>query len=248
MRKLFTFEDWRACLRGGSRPANDPCSGPTPQHIRDAVRAGEPLIDWQFDRFMPHELRIFSAQYWTPLSVSLRAARWLEVAGARTVVDIGAGAGKFCVSAALATECHFTGIEHRPRLVEAARELARVFDVGDRVRFVQGSLDDRMPDAADAYYLFNPFGENLFDAGERLDAEVELGVERYKRDVATIERLLQQMPVGTCVVTYNGFGGRVPDSFVQVHVDRTLPNVLRMWRKEWARGRGIFCWDTANEV
>lgn len=246
MRQRFTFADWRALLRW--KPEHGSFAGLTPRQITDAVQAGEQLIDLQFDRFMPHELRIVSAQHWTPLSASVRAARWLEEAGARTVMDIGAGAGKFCVSAALATECHFTGIEQRARLVEAARELARVFDVEDRARFVQGTLDDMMPDTADAYYLFNPFGENLFDAGEHLDAEVELGLERYVRDVAAIERLLQRMPVGTCVVTYNGFGGRVPDSFVQVHVDRTLPNVLRMWRKQFATGSGRFFWDTANEV
>jgi SAM-dependent methyltransferase len=247
MGKIFTFSDWRIYLRGSPKPPYGPFGGPTPQQIADAVRAGDPLTDWEFDRFMPHQLRILSAQYWTPLSVSLCAARWLEAAGARTVLDIGSGAGKFCVSAALATKCRFIGLEQRPRLVEAGRELARVFEVGDRVGFVQGELGAALPDGADAFYLFNPFGENLYDAGEGMDADVELGVERYKRDVAAIEDLLRRMPVGTCVVTYNGFGGRVPDSFVEVHVDRTQPNLLRMWRKERATGSGSFFWDSAND-
>ena len=42
----------------------------------------------------------------------------------QSVVDIGSGAGKFCVAAALGSGCRFTGLEQRPRLVAAARTLA----------------------------------------------------------------------------------------------------------------------------
>jgi len=37
--------------------------------------------------------------------------------------------------------------------------------------------------------------------------------------------------IGTYVVTYNGFGGRIPMNYEEVHVDRETPNVLRAWRK-----------------
>jgi SAM-dependent methyltransferase len=204
---------------------------PTPEQIADALRMGRCPTDRAFDRFLPDDLQAISSQYWTPLCVVRRAARWLDDLGVRTVIDVGSGAGKFCVAAALAGRCRFVGIEQRPRLVAAARALAELFEVHDRVRFVEGALGETEVPSADAYYLFNPFGENTFGADERIDGEVELSYERYQNDVALAEALLERAPVGTCLLTYNGFGGVVPPDYQKVRLDRELPNVLRMWRK-----------------
>jgi len=48
--------------------------------------------------FSAEELREVSAEYWTPLRVAVRAAGWLEELGIGSVVDIGAGVGKFVSS------------------------------------------------------------------------------------------------------------------------------------------------------
>jgi predicted RNA methylase len=188
-------------------------------------------MDRSFDRFLPEPLRRVSGQYWTPLEVVMRAATWFDDLGVRSVVDIGSGAGKFCVASALVGERRCTGVEHRPRLVRAAEELARRFRVDDRVSFVVGAVGHADLPPADAYYLYNPFGENVFGPSCQLDGEVELSRERYAHDVAAVESFFRRCPPGTFVVTYNGFGGRVPAAFEETRVDRELPNVLRMWRK-----------------
>ncbi|HEX7669859.1 MAG TPA: hypothetical protein VF395_09760, partial [Polyangiaceae bacterium] len=176
-------------------------------------------------------LGVVSNQFWTPLAVATRVAAWLDEFNVETVVDIGSGAGKFCVATALAGRCSFVGLEQRPRLVRAARHLARLFRIEERVHFLHGTLGDDALPVADAYYLYNPFGENLFGLGDHLDEEVELGSERYSRDVTAVETLLGEARVGTFVFTYNGFGGRLPESYEEVRVDRELPNVLRLSRK-----------------
>lgn len=202
---------------------------PAEHELADQIRAGGVPDDALFDRFLPHRLRLASGVFWTPLVVAARAAGWFADAGVTSVVDIGSGAGKFCVAAALGTTCRYVGLEHRPRLVAAARRLARQFGVDDRVQFIAASVDPRTTPLADAYYLYNPFGENRFGPDDHLDEDVELGEDRYLRDIAAVEELLRRAPAGTRVVTYNGFGGVVPDGYVQVRVDRTLPNMLRMW-------------------
>ena len=184
-----------------------------------------------FDRFLPADLEAVSYQYWTPLVTAIRAAEWLDELNIRRVFDVGSGAGKFCVAAALAGRAHFVGIEQRARLVTAARELARTFDVADRVEFVHGNFDERFAPDADAYYFYNSFGENLFDADNCLDADVELSEDRYLADIAAAERLLRDAPIGTYLLTYNGFGGEVPESYSEVRVDRELPCVLCLWKK-----------------
>jgi predicted RNA methylase len=211
--------------RPGFRP------GPPPTRVAQALELRRDPGDWAFDRFMPRSLAVASERFWTPLAVATRVAAWFDDFDIETVVDIGSGAGKFCIAAALAGGCSFVGIEQRPRLVRAARHLARLFRVEDRVHFLHGALGDETPPFADAYYMYNPFGENLFPLGDHLDDDVELGEDRYRRDVSTVEAFLASARVGTFVVTYNEFGGAVPRSYEELRVDNELPSVLRLSRK-----------------
>lgn len=172
-----------------------------------------------------------STQFWTPLAVAWQATHWLRELGARSVLDIGSGAGKFCVAAHLAGGLRCTGLEQRARLVEAARQLARVFEVEEQVCFLHGALGEVPLPEVDAYYMYNPFGENLFGPDDHLDEDVELGTGRYSRDLSAAESLLDGAPVGTVLLTYNGFGGDVPSSYRAIRVDDSRLNVLRAWRK-----------------
>jgi len=209
----------------------DALTGPSPRRVADALRTGTCPSDRAFDDFLPKDLRGVSGEYWTPLAVAIQAARWLEEFEIRSVIDIGAGTGKFCVAAALAGNCEFVGLEHRQRLVTVARSVARIFGVNDRVRFVRGALHDTLVPAADAYYLYNPFAENLFGPGNYLADDVELSCERYSRDILTAQEIFRRAPVGTVVLTYNGFGGCMPASYEHCRVARELPCELRLWRK-----------------
>jgi SAM-dependent methyltransferase len=204
-----------------------------PSRIGAAIRAGQIPADRAFDYFLPHRLRAASAQHWTPLRVAARAAQWLAEVGVRSVLDVGSGAGKFCVAAALAgSTATFVGIEQRSRLIDSARALAHVFGVGDRVSFVNARLGEGPLPVADAYYLYNPFGENVLSPEDHLDADVELSDDRYLSDIALFEGMLERTAVGTYLITYNGFGGHVPAGFREVRIDSPAGcSVLRMWCK-----------------
>lgn len=197
-----------------------------------ALRAGRTPADEVFDRFLPLELRDVSAEYWTPLRVVRQAAAWLRDIGARAVVDVGSGAGKFCVAAALLTRCRFIGLEKRASLVGAADELAAIFDVDDRVTFVTGDLAAGAKAAGDAYYFFNPFGEYAFYSRRFAEPGMSVTPETYTRDVAAATALLSGARHGTFVITFNGFGGSVPAGYEQIDVAARLPGTLRLWKKE----------------
>jgi len=201
-----------------------------PTRLATAFRSGR-CPDRAFDRFLPTELRVVSKRYWTPLVVARRTAEWLDDLNIRSVVDVGSGAGKLCVAAALACDCRFTGVERRPRLIQTARTLAHAFDVDDRVTFVEGVFGEIATPTADAYYLFNPFGEYFVGSREYFGTYQEGDDRRRPREVAAVRDLLRRAPIETCVVTYNGFGGPVPDSYQQIRADDTMPNPLRLWRK-----------------
>lgn len=211
-----------AAARGSRRAVRD---------VAAAIRAGRPTADRAFDRYLPPELQEVSRHYWTPARVVRRAAAWLREARVRTVVDVGSGAGKFCVAAALVTRCRFVGIEHRAPLVEAARDLAWVFDVDDRVRFVHGGIEAASGLTCDAYYFFNPFGEYAFNS-PRFDEPGQAFTSRgQRRDVAAVRTLLAKAPPETFVITYNGFGGTFPAGYEEIDAVTRLPGTLRFWKK-----------------
>ena len=203
----------------------------TAKQVADAIRAGVQLADREFDKHLPEHLRKPSGRFWTPLVVVQRVSEWLAETGVSSLVDIGCGPGKYAVATALATPTlgSIVGIEHRDTLVDAARTLARLFDVDDYVTFVHGDLS-AIP-RADCYYLYNPFAENEYVPTEWLDDTIAHSREKFAADVEHIEDMLEAAPLGTRVVVYNGFGGKLPAGYAQTHVDRYMPNILRMFER-----------------
>jgi hypothetical protein len=203
----------------------------TPQEIRHSLARGIAPRDVHFDQYLSPQLRMSSSLHWSPLIVAVRVGKWLKEHGVRTVVDLGSGPGKFCVATAIVSGAEFTGFEQRPHLVSSAQELAKLFSVHERVKFVRGRLgEDPVPDA-EAYYLYNPFGENLFGNNDQIDDTVELGLDQFEECVAATKKLMEASRPGTYFVLYNGFGERPPEFLTKVMTDLTLPNVLSVWRR-----------------
>ena len=96
--------------------------------------------------------------------------------------------------------------------------------------FTTGTLSDCDPGTVDGVYLFNPFGENMTSTDSRLDDSVELGEDRYWRDVGLTERFLEALPEGARVVTYCGWGGSMPRAFELVLRERR-GGVIDLWTK-----------------
>lgn len=203
-----------------------------------------PLTDESLDSYLPLSARRVSPLFWTSVPIIERAVAWLDKLGVGDVVDLGAGVGKWCVGAALLArhERRYYGLEHRPELVALATDLALHLGVTDRVSFHLGEVADLLGrpgpipglPAAPAFYLFNPFGENVAPDDEHLDESVELSEARFHRDVAAVEDLLEVAAPGTWVLVYNGFGGRMPSSYEPVRTDFDGPFALRLWRKRTA--------------
>ena len=54
------------------------------------------------------------------------------------------------------------------------------------------SLHDASVPEAEAYYLYNPFAENLFGPGRYLAQDVELSCERYSLDIMTVQGVFRR--------------------------------------------------------
>ncbi len=187
--------------------------------------------DAAFDELLSTGARALSKRYWTPVSVACRVADWLGEQRAQTLLDIGSGVGKLCTVVGLRAECSVVGLEQRVELVKLSRSLAESFGVCPRVSFIHAALGEVALPPADAYYLYNPFGENLLGIEGQIDHSIDFSEARFCQDVRLVQGLLRAAPSGTCLITYNGFGGVIPAGFVDLRVERHGINDLILWRK-----------------
>lgn len=196
--------------------------------VARALRTGQRVIDRDLDEVFPIEARRASMVHWTPVAVAAHAARLLADRPGTTILDIGAGVGKFCLVAAATVRARIRGIEQRAHLVAVARSAAVKLEVD--VEFIHGTLDSQDPRTIDGIYLFNPFAENLSPSRDRIDDSVELTPARFRRDVEATERFLRGARSGTRVVTYCGFGGTMPEDYV-LSVREWHGSNLELWIK-----------------
>lgn len=189
----------------------------------------ELIDDDAFDALLSVEVRRRATSYWSRVDVAQRAARWFSEVGARRVLDVGAGVGKFCIIASLATRQRVWGLERRGRLVEEGRQLSA--KLGADVVLHHGTLKDVDPAGFDGLYFFNPFGEYVAEQHERFDEDAPSSVHEYVHDARTVELWLRKLPVGTTMITYNGLGGRIPLSWELQRKEELHGDPLRLWMK-----------------
>ena len=201
------------------------------ERLRAALRGGDLVRDEDFDEVFPIPYRQVSNYFWTPVETARRASALLVAEGARRILDVGAGVGKFClVGAASTRKATFVGVEHRAHLVDAARDAARSLQVA-RVEMIQARFSAEIASGFDAFYLYNPFAENFFDASSRLDDTVTLSPERYHDEIDITHQVLSAAPRGTNVVTFWGFGARMPPRYHLVHTECSRGGSLSLWIK-----------------
>jgi SAM-dependent methyltransferase len=199
--------------------------------VARALRTAEAIEDERFDRLYPPDAHALAERHWTPVRVALRAVELLVAKPAAMVLDVGSGAGKFCIVGALATDAGFVGVEQRPHLVDSATALATNLGA-QRARFVTGdvfALDWR---EFDAIYLYNPFQEHVGDDAGVIDRTISIGPRHHADAVQRTRAKLAEARIGTRVVTYYGFGGRMPHSYRRVHKERCAGDWLELWVKE----------------
>lgn len=185
--------------------------------------------DEAFDAHYPPPIRRHAFTHFTPVDVATAAARFLAPRAGARVLDVGSGAGKFCCVGALTTPGLFTGVERRPALHAAAEAFAGAHHIR-RVSFLLADVKDIDFAAYDAFFLFNPFYENL-GIDEPMDDSVVLGREQYTRYCAHVREQLAARPPGTRLATYYSFLDDVPRHCYRPAGESGISK-LRFWERE----------------
>jgi len=194
--------------------------------------------DAAFDELLPTGLQLKSSFHFTPIAVARYAAHLLAPAPGMSVLDVGAGVGKFCLAAALALPgVQFTGAEWRPHLVCLARQLAKKLGLSN-VDFL--AVDAFELDWAhyDAFYFYNPFAEQLVDAELALDRTIDLDEVNFVRHVTEVWQRLAYARPGTRVVTYHGYGAPIPPGYELMRADEIGSDRVELWIKQGVLASG----------
>src|SRR5579859_4578313 len=118
------------------------------------------LDDWfssdiQFNLLFPPEIQQLAAKHWTPLAVAKMASAFLADKEGVRILDIGSGAGKFCLSASYyKPNAFFDGVEQRKNLVEEAeitRNILGLFNAS----FIHGNFTQLDFSKYDHFYFYN---------------------------------------------------------------------------------------------
>jgi predicted RNA methylase len=186
--------------------------------------------DLEFDAIYDDKTRELSPQHWTPLRVAARAARLLTQTGATRILDVGSGAGKFCIVGALSTDAQFVGIERRAQLVDIASGAASRLGV-TRATFIQADVATFSFKGFDGVYLYNPFHEQISPYLPQIDPTLERSEDVYDHFVQRTTDKLAGMAAPVAVVTFNGFGGPMPRSYTFLGDEPAGSDRLELWIK-----------------
>lgn len=186
------------------------------------------LTDDDFNQLYKDNVFRAAQKHWTPLAVAKKVADFLAASSGARILDIGSGAGKFCLSAAYHhPEVRFFGVEQRKYLVNLCRDLAGQLDLGN-VEFIHGNIVDIDLSAFDHFYFYNSFYENI-EGTQKIDYDVNYSEKLYDYYNLVLYKKFKKLPPGTRIATYHSFGNEMPDSFQVIQTD--FDGYLKFWVK-----------------
>jgi SAM-dependent methyltransferase len=199
--------------------------------IKEGFQNQETISDGRFDQIFDQRIRKVSSVHWTPVEVVLSILELLNLDEGSKVLDVGSGSGKFCLVGALNSKASFVGVEQRQSLVKMANQLAAAFDL-DNASFIYGNAVQLDWSDFDVIYLFNPYYENIMDEGLRIDLDIKVSQGKYKSYITATINKLNELRVGTKIVTYYGFGQGLPDNFKLMTSIPRGASQIELWIKD----------------
>ncbi|UUW07621.1 class I SAM-dependent methyltransferase [Flavobacterium plurextorum] len=183
--------------------------------------------DTTFNELYPSRIKRLAARHWTPVAVAKFAAEYLVDKPYKKVLDIGSGAGKFCLVGAASTTGMFYGVEQRASLVKLSKKIVDKYDLAN-VEFIHSNINEISFSDYEAFYFYNSFYENI-DSSCSIDKAILPERELFYSYSKYVKEQLEQTPIGTRLVTYWSNGEEIPDSFKLEYI--ACEGVLILWRK-----------------
>lgn len=196
--------------------------------IFERLKTGAKVSDNDFDVIYTPQIRAVSKIHFTPVDVAKTAAQFLAEKPGAKVLDVGSGAGKFCmIGAVCCPGGFFTGVEQRESLYQLSEELLTCHQLSN-VKFIHSNIMEIEFRAFDAIYFFNAFYENIFRK-KPIDHSVKLDRALYAIYAQYMREQLSRMSIGTRLATYFILQDEIPDNYEIQYTD--FDQRLKFWEK-----------------
>ena len=168
------------------------------------------IDDAEFDALYPNSFLNISDRHFSSIYVCQLAARFLSEQKQAKILDIGSGAGKFCIIGAMSNvNSNFTGIEYRGTLHEEAQKLKNQLQLSN-CEFVNGNILDYQLQDFNSFYMFNPFLEQK-------DKSAIIAMDfNHQNEIDYLDYVLselEKLPSGARLATYYIDKKLIPKSF-----------------------------------
>ncbi len=195
--------------------------------IFEDIKSNIKISDEDFNLIYDEHLREMAEIHFSPFDVSKQSAQYLVTHIGTKVLDIGSGAGKFCMIGSLVSDGFFYGIEQRQLFIDISNKIS-IENKLNNLTFILGNITDIDFEKYDAFYIFNPFYENISRTGF-IDDDIELKKELYEIYSLYVNFQLDQKPKGTRLVTYFSYSKEIPKSYVLLFSN--FDDKLKFWEK-----------------
>ena len=186
------------------------------------------IDDEKFHQLYPLHIQKLADKHWTPLKVAKYAADFLASENGAKVLDIGSGAGKFCLAAShFKPNALFYGIEQRKGLLDCSEEAACKLDLTN-LSFFHGNFTQLDFTKFDHFYFYNSFYENIKGTA-KIDHKIEYSLSLYNYYNSYLFNQLEKMPGGTRVATYHTLENHMPSGYFIVKTQ--FNKMLKFWIK-----------------
>lgn len=182
--------------------------------LLEQLQSGALVSDEDFDAIYSPEMKAIANFHFTPVDVARSAAAFLAPEPDSHILDIGSGAGKFCMIGAATAKGQFTGIEQRKELHDLAVSLTTKL-AWPRVDFRHGNIMETFLQPFTGIYYFNAFFEHIIPE-DAIDDSIAFSRTRHTLYVLYVKQQLARMPPGTRLVTYFSYANMIPWSYESV--------------------------------
>lgn len=184
--------------------------------------------DIDFNQLYPSSIQMLDKSHWTPLAVARKAADFLAAEKNVRILDIGSGAGKFCLGAAYyKPHAFYFGVEQRKSLTEYA-ETARATLGQPNVTFIEGNFTQLDLRNYDHFYFYNAFYENLHST-DKIDNSIDYSQELFNYYNYYLSKQLELKPAGTRLATFHSLEYEIPADYHVV--GSAFDDLLKFWIK-----------------
>lgn len=169
---------------------------------------GKPIDDGEFDTVFKKEFRgSMSYHHWTPLETVLKAVGLLSQ-HAHHICDIGCGPGKFCLTGAMLSESHYTGVDYRKSFIDEAKRISGQYFLEDKTSFYCQDILDFDFGPYDGFYFYNPYLEHLYN--KAITPEMEVSKSKVLKYTEHVYSTFEKLDHHVSIVTYDNLFSVIP--------------------------------------